>query len=622
MCGICGIIDFAGPPVDAEVIRTMTETIRHRGPDDIGVFASGPAGLGHARLSIIDLSQNGHQPMVSVGGDCVLVCNGEIYNFPDIRRRLEGLGASFRGGSDSEVVLQAYMQWGVEAFAMFKGMFAMAIWDSRRRQLHLVRDRFGIKPLYYYRTDSGVIFGSEIKALLAWKQLPRRMNWDALGEYLHYGAALGEHSFFDGVSRLLPGRHLTLSDSSCSVRCYASIDDVEPCGDNLEQATEKVRDLLDASVRNHLISDVPVGVFLSGGIDSSAITALASKHYHGRIQTFSVGFDFDGGVNELAKARMVADRFDTEHHELHVAASNIPDVMEQLARCHDEPFGDTANIPLYLLCRQLKGAIKVVLQGDGGDEMFGGYHRYSRLARRRWIRWFGKLALLTRPVLRRRSGLYRGLRTFHAICHDDPSLRMALLMSQEFFDYPPEQVLSPGARGDLARTDPFARYRHFHERYADLDPVQRMLYTDCGIILPDVYFEKVDKSTMAHGIEVRVPMVDTDLAGYAMSLPASYKVRRGQKKFILRRAMRGIVPDEILDGPKTGFGVPVQYWMRGPLADYMRSVLLQKSVMEWGVFDRHNLQSCIDDHISGRRNNGLLLNKLLQLALWYTLYIK
>lgn len=622
MCGICGIVDFADGRIDAAGVARMVEVIRHRGPDDMGVYTSGGVGLGHARLSIIDLSDSGHQPMVSHDGKCALVYNGEIYNYLELKRCLEEKGHHFFGHSDTETVLNAYLEWGVNAFCKFEGMFAMALWDDRAKELYLARDRFGIKPLYYLKHESVIVFGSEVKSLLASGRVKKELNWSALHEYLHYGVALGGSSFFDGVRKLLPGTCLTADRDGCRVVSYASIYNTEPVDDDFSRATNKVRDLLDRAVARHLISDVPVGVFLSGGIDSAAMTALASKHCSGRLQTFSAGFDFDKGVNELPRARVVAEHFGTEHHELKIAGKSMPDIFERLVRCHDEPFGDTANIPLYLLCEEVKGSIKVVLQGDGGDEVFAGYHRYSRLAQERLWSMVSRLAFLAKPLFSRRSVFYRALRTLYAFGHEDPSLRMALLMSQEFFDYPPEQVFSAEARKQLAQTDPFARYREFYERFKNLDSVQRMLYTDSGIILPDTYFEKVDKSTMAHGIEVRVPMVDTNLADYVMRLPASFKVRGGQKKYILRKALRGVLPDAVLDWPKTGFGVPFQYWFRGPMADYLRSVLLDHSVLDWGLFDCTAIERCMKEHITGDRDNGFLLNKLLNLALWHGFYLK
>jgi len=355
----------------------MVATLHHRGPDDRGVFVDGFAGLGHTRLSIIDLSSAGHQPMHSACGRYVLSFNGEIYNFRELRKRLEGLGSTFRGHSDSEVLLEAFIAWGVDAFPQLEGMFAFALLDRSERKLFVVRDPFGIKPLYYARLPHGLVFGSEVKALLASGRLDRKLDRGALHEYLYYGNALGEGSLFDGVSKLLPGHYLTVDESGIQDTLYHSIYDCDPIADDLDTATARTRQLLDEAVAGHLISDVPVGVFLSGGIDSSAITALASAHYGGTLKTYSVGFDFDRGVNELPVARKVAEHFGTDHNELQVAGGNLPDVIEKLVHCHDEPFGDAADIPLYLLCQELRGSVKVILQGDGGDEIFAGYRRYN-----------------------------------------------------------------------------------------------------------------------------------------------------------------------------------------------------------------------------------------------------
>jgi asparagine synthase (glutamine-hydrolysing) len=622
MCGICGLVDFKDPLTDESILKEMTARIRHRGPDTQGHCLFPPAALGHTRLSILDLSPAGRQPMLSEDQQAALSYNGEVYNFLDLRHRLEGLGVGFHGRSDTEVVLQAYLQWGPESFAMLEGMFAFALWDNRARRLFLVRDRFGIKPLYYAPLDSGVVFGSEIKSLLASGRVAREMRWEALHEYLYYGAALGEHTFFKSVRKLEPGHMLTLDEQGSRVEPYASIFEVQPVTDNLKTAEVRVRELLEDSVKRHLISDVPVGVFLSGGIDSSAIAAFAARHSPGKVQTFSAGFDFDKGVNELPKARLVAETLGTEHHEIHIACENVPEIIEQLVRCHDEPFGDTANIPLYLLAREVKGTIKVVLQGDGGDEMFGGYHRYQRLSRARWLRLLGAAVLPFERLLPPDSAAYRGMRTVRALSNPDPSLRMALLMSQEPSGQPPERVFSSEAQEEMAATDPFERYRLFFRRWSALDPVQRMIYTDLSVILPDVYFEKVDKPTMAHGIEVRVPMVDTRLAQYVVAMPAAFKANGSHLKVALRGALRGIIPDAILDGPKIGFGVPFQHWLRKPLAGYLRSVVLDSSVNQLGLFDKPVLEQCVEDHTSGKRDFGFLLNKVLNLVLWHRFYLQ
>ncbi len=622
MCGICGILEFSLPDVREDVIARMTHTLEHRGPDDQGTYVPDETlGLGQTRLSIIDLSDAGHQPMLSEDGACVLVYNGEIYNFPELREELRARGVAFRGRSDTEVVLQAFLQWGVEAFAKIEGMFALGLWDRRRGELHLARDRFGIKPLYYLPLESGIVFGSEIKAILASRRASPELNSGALHEYLYYGTTLGSHTLYQGIHKLLPGHRLTVDRRGHRLEAYASIYDVaEPPADP-HLAVEETRRQLEQAVKRHLISDVPVAIFLSGGTDSSTITALASRHYDGRLQTFSVGYDFDRGINELPQARLVAERFGTDHHELHIAGKNMPQVIEHLVRCHDHPFADAANIPLYLMCEEIRGSVKVVLQGDGGDEIFGGYRRYNVLSYERLCRAVATAGLALGSLLPRTSGVYRGLRFLRALAHPDPAMRMALLLTEETLASSPLRVLSPEARRLAAGHDPFARYRYLQERFADLDPVQRMLYTDCSIILPDIFLEKVDRATMAHGVEVRVPMLDTQLARHVMGFPARLKVRSGQKKRLLRYAMRGIVPDQVLDGKKKGFGVPYAWWLRESLHEYLKSVLLDPSTLSWGLFDEQALIRCLAEHKAGKRDNGFLLYKLLNLALWRRFYL-
>ena len=451
--------------------------------------------------------------------------------------------------------------------------------------------------------------------------MPRELDWAGLREYLHYGATLGERTMFADIRKLLPGHILTIDVHRTQLRSYASILDVVPVEDDLASAVHHVRDLLEQAVRSHLISDVPVGVFLSGGVDSTALTAFASRHNAGKLQTFSAGFDFDSGFSELPQSRTVARHFGTEHHELHIQGRNLPSIIEQVATCHDVPFADAANIPLYLLCLELQGSIKVVLQGDGGDELFGGYARYSRLARQDIWQWLGPVAELARPFLPRRGSLYRGLRTITALRHADPEVRMALLMSQEPPDQPPERIFSTEAQQRLFAEDPFARYRELYRTLRHLDPVQRMLHTDAAIILADTYLEKVDKATMAHGIEVRVPFLDNQLARYAMSLPASFKATAHERKRVLKRALRGVVPDVVLDSPKRGFGVPMSNWLRRPLADYLQAVLLDESCLKSGLFDEPVLARCIDEHLQGQRDHGFLLYKVLQFNLWYRKYL-
>ena len=394
-----------------------------------------------------------------------------------------------------------------------------------------------------------MVFGSEIKALQASGEVGRELDWAGLHEYLYYNTALGERTMFAGVRKLEPGHALMVDGEGARVWEYCSVFDVEAVEDDYATAVERVRELLERAVRAHLVSDVPVGVFLSGGIDSSAITAFASKHYGGRLKTFSAGFDFDRGVNELPKARAVAEHYGTDHHELHVSGGDVAGVIERLVRCHDQPFGDAANIPLFLLCEQLGDGNKVVLQGDGGDEVFAGYKPHSLMALERWATLFARATAWAAPLVTDRVRYYGVAQWLN---NTDPALRYAMVMADRRAGSHPTRAFVPGAQAMLEASDPFARYREMYRRFAELDSAQRAIYTDSAVILPDLYFEKVDKATMAHGVEVRVPLVDTRLAAYVMGLPAKYKIRWLHKKRILRRALRGVVPDEVLDGPEGG----------------------------------------------------------------------
>jgi len=620
MCGLCGLIDRGGGPIDRGVVEAMTRRIAHRGPDDEGVYVAPGAGLGHRRLSIIDLSAAGHQPMASSDGSLVAVYNGEIYNYREVREELARAGARFRTATDTEVAIEAYRRWGVEGFARLNGMFAIALWSPSRRELVLARDRFGIKPLYYLERGGMLAFGSEIKAILASGLLDRQLDPAALHEYLYYGAALGERTMFAGVRKLPPGQFARFGATGLTTGPYVSAFDPPPVEGATPDLVARLRTHLEAAVRRHLIADVPVGVFLSGGIDSSTITAYASRNTVGRLKTFSVEFDFLYGPSEIPKARRIAAMFGTEHHEMKIVSHDLPAVIESLVDCHDEPFGDAADIPLYLLAREIKGSIKVVLQGDGGDEMFGGYRKYAVLA---WARFWRAAAAVAHPVrtlFPRTPVWYQRRRFLQAMGQADPAMRMALLMTDEWLEFPPTDLLAPDLRAAVAPHDPFRPYRELQRRFGHLDPVQRMLYADAAFLLPDIFLEKVDKSTMAHGLEVRVPFLDHELAAFALGLPSGLKVKHGRKKWILREALRGVLPDDILDGPKQGFGVPFAKWLKGPLYDYLSDRLLGPSAPAREAFDPAALGRVLTDHRDGIRDSGFLLWKLLNLALWSDRY--
>jgi asparagine synthase (glutamine-hydrolysing) len=616
MCGICGLYGFTSKDDLNLRVRRMVRTIAHRGPDAEGTFVSEGVALGHRRLSILDLSPTGAQPMGL--GAVSVVYNGESYNYLALRAELIRQGHEFRGHSDTEVVLHAYNAWGLEGLARLEGMFALALWDGACRRLVLMRDRLGIKPLYYAWTNDRLAFGSEIKAVLAGIDADQGLDDQALAEYLWYGNSFEDRTIYRGVRTLQPGFRLVVENGVHRVEAWWQVEEWLRCAPQLidsHDAAAAVRDALDDAVARQLVSDVPVGIFLSGGIDSSSIGAAAALNGR-RLASFSVGFDYERGVNELPKARRAAAAFGFDHQELHVSGGALDEVLMRLAAAHDEPFADAANIPLYLLAEEVRGKVKVVLQGDGGDEMFAGYRRYAILRNaalwRAWSRGLERLLILMPGALGARLR-----RLAAAAGHPDPALRMALLLTVETLRDPPTALLATGARRRLeANSDPFAAYRRCAQRFATADPVQQMLLTDIALQLPSQFLTKVDRATMAHGIEARVPLLDDRVAALAIGMSSTFKVHGTQKKVVLRNAMRGRVPDEILDGPKTGFGVPYEEWLRGSLHNFARAALLDAQFVERFGLDRTRIVSALDEHQARSRDRGFLLWKLLQLSLW------
>jgi asparagine synthase (glutamine-hydrolysing) len=600
----------------------MTQTIAHRGPDGEGSFVGDGIALGHRRLSIIDLSDAGAQPMIF--GPATIVYNGEAYNFRQLRTELEGLGHAFRGHSDTEVLLHSYAEWGLAGLERVEGIFAFALWDSARRRLILMRDRLGIKPLFYSWQGGRLVFGSEIKAVLEGGNIDRSVDDQALTEFLWYGNSFEDRTIYRGVRALPPGRRLIAEDGRVRLEPWWNVEAWlrgPVTHTDGRDAAAAVREAVDGAVARQLVSDVPVGLFLSGGVDSSSIAASAALASGRRLASFSVAFDYDRGVDELPKARRVAGLLGLDHHELRIRGDALEDVVSELVGVHDEPFADAANIPLYLLSRELKGTIKVVLQGDGGDEMFAGYRRYAILrSAELWRRWPRGVSAVLHALFGAKGA--RLARIGDAAGNPDPALRMGLLLTVETLRDPPTAMFTDAARSRLeADTDPFGAYRRCATRFAGFDPVQQMLLTDISLQLPSQFLTKVDRATMAHGIEARVPLLDEGVASLAVGLPAALKVRGSQKKIVLRDAMRGRLPADILDGPKTGFGVPYEEWLRGALFGYARAAVLDRRFIERFGLDRASLDTAFAEHRARRRDRGFLLWKMLQLALWSGRYL-
>jgi asparagine synthase (glutamine-hydrolysing) len=617
MCGIVGIVSRNGAQPDAARRAGALASLSHRGPDGEGQYGDRGVWLGHRRLSVIDLSAAGAQPMATPCGGLVISYNGEVYNFRDLAAALsiEGL----RSRSDTEVVLRAVERIGVDAFARLNGMFAFAAYDRERQRLWLVRDRLGIKPLYYRLTGDRLVFASEIKAIYALTGETAACDVAAIHEWLYYENTLADRTLHAGVRQLLPGHYLLLDISTFTTetrRYWALTDVAEPPRRIVGDVIAETRRLLDQAVRRQLVSDVPVGVFLSGGVDSSAIAAFASRHYGGRLATYSAGFDDRSGVDERPKARRLATLYGTDHHEVEIGGGGVAEMVERMVRHHDQPFADAANIPLYRLASAISGRIKVVLQGDGGDELFGGYRRYVTLRYHRWLRALARWGRHL-PRLAPTSPLqYRVQRYLRAYAAPDLASTMARLLTVEDPDEPPTAAFGDGIRPLIERADPFVRYRECQQLVADRDIGSQMSLVDLMVELPDVYLEKVDRATMATGLEVRVPFLDHDLVEMVAALPGSVKMPRGRRKWLLKQALAGVVPADVLRGPKIGFSVPYGYWLRTSLAAFFFDHLATFERAQPGVLNRQVLERWHRDTQSRRRDHASALWKMLNFMVW------
>lgn len=620
MCGIMGQVSrTAAAAHDRNWLPTqVVHELIHRGPNMQGQYSDDSVWLGHSRLSILDTSIAGLQPMTSPDGRYTICYNGEVYNFSEIAEVLgiEGL----RSHCDTEVILRAFSLLGVQCFSLFNGMFAFSIYDRHTRRMWLVRDRLGIKPLFYRLNEECLSFASEIKGVLAMSDTPFG-DVTAMHEWIYYGNSLGKRTLLEDINRLVPGHYLELD-------LHTFTSKIEPYWSPFQRSgvssgrgarngyVEETRRLLEQAVKRQLVSDVPVGVFLSGGVDSSAITAFASRHYNGRLSTYSVGFDFDEGVNELAKAKSVAAEFGTDHHELHISGVEIPDIVEKMVAHHDMPFSDAANIPLYLLSSRISGSAKVILQGDGGDELFGGYRRYTTLSFQKAAHVIARIGDPLNRFMPHNAHYFRRKRYFGALKSRDMAMVLARLLTEEDPSLDPTRVFTGRIRKLMEESDPFVRYRECQELVANRSAVDQILLVDLMIILPDIFLEKVDRSTMAASIEARVPFLDNDLVDFCLRLPASVKIPYGRKKWLLRRALEGVVPDYILHGRKTGFGVPYGFWLRGALKPLFFDHLATFHGNHPGVLDDLAIRRIYDEHLGGRRDQAFLLWKVLNFMIW------
>jgi asparagine synthase (glutamine-hydrolysing) len=627
MCGIGGKI-YLDPAraVEPEVLERMSAVLAHRGPDDAGLYRQGPVGLVHRRLSIIDLSPAGHQPMANEDESCWIVFNGEIYNFQALREDLVRRGHRFRSRTDTEVVLHSYEEQGAGCVEALRGMFAFAIWDARRRQLVLARDRLGKKPLAYQWDGEAFRFASEVKAIFQDPALAPRPDPLALSRYLTFGYVPSPSSAFQGIRRLPPAHVLVWREGRVEIRRYWRLRPDQRRTQPEAAWREELLARLEEAVRIRLVSDVPLGAFLSGGIDSSAIVAMMCRAA-GRVKTFSVGFG-EPEYDELAAARLVAERFGTEHHEL-VVRPDAAGILPTLAWHYDEPFADSSAVPTYYIARMTRRHVTVALNGDAGDENFGGYERYAALRLAAAVdrcpgapavRGALRAGLALWPRTGRRGGLLTRGRRFLEGLSEEPARRYGRWMAhfvgaEKARLCTPEFLAAAGAADDL---DPLLTA--YRESRAP-DPADAAMAADIALYLPDDLLVKVDIATMANSLEARSPFLDHPLMEFAAAIPADLKIRGRATKLLLKRALRDLLPEAILQRSKRGFGVPIDHWLRGELRELARETLLSPQALERGYLRRGAVERLLDEHGRGAANWHPQLWNLLMLELWHRTYV-
>ncbi len=630
MCGICGKVYYDRERrAEPEILDVMCKTISHRGPDDRGVLIKGRAGLGSARLSIIDI-EGGHQPLSNEDGSIWTAYNGEIYNFPRLRERLERAGHRFSTRTDTEAIVHLYEEEGDDFVRSLNGMFALAVWDEPRQRLILARDHIGVKPLYYAQLDDRLVFGSEIKALLP-DSVSREIDPVALSDYLSLNYVPGPRTMFAAIRKLLPGHILTFDAASGRT-------DVKRYWDVPRAATQHPRvrhsrdlengllDLLREVVRDQMISDVATGAFLSGGLDSSIVVALMSEIANQPVRTFSIGFQQES-YNELPYARIVADRFETEHHEL-VMEPRADDIVTAMAGCFDEPFADSSAVAVYAVSELASRHIKVALSGDGGDEIFGGYYTYQA----------DKLAAYYRRLpAALGAGLIPKLADMLPTSDSKVSLDFKLKRFVNGASLPPlpahvawKSFLSEEMKQRLytsfqaaphgERRPTVALMQEYYDAYPSDDLINRLLYVDLKVQLVDDMLTKVDRMSMAHSLEVRVPLLDLRLVEFMAALPSNLKVRRLTLKYLLKRVAARLLPEEILHRPKAGFHVPIPLWIKTDLRDMVDERLSPRLIAEQGLFDPAVVAQMLDEHRRGRRDHSRSIWSLLMFSLWHERY--
>lgn len=628
MCGICGKLYYdQAHPAEPALIDRMIGMIKHRGPDGNGKYVSGPVGLGHARLSIIDLSNAGSQPITNEDGTIWLVYNGEIYNYPEIREELLRKGHTFRSTSDTEVIVHLYEEIGVECVSRFRGMFAFALWDDRKKILFCARDHVGVKPFYYADTGTSFSFASEIKSLLVSAEISREIDLQAIDSFLAFSYIPGEATLFRSVRKLLPGHFLVVQQGRVTITRYWDLKFTEgKKWSGLDEAAEALEGLVQSTVKDNMISDVPVGVLLSGGVDSSIVLSCAARETGKRIQTFTVGFDGAGFADERPFAKLAADRFEADYHAITITAQEFSGFLEDYVWHMEEPVYEAPAVALHYVSKLAQKHVKVVLSGEGSDEAFGGYHNYPKLLLLEKTK-----ALLGGAGSSALAGLFQAggsIKRLGQLRKYAPLLRAPLATyyysrrssPYTYFSRERERFYSAGLLGG---SDPRVSERLIESLFTRVKndkQLNQMLYVDTNTWLPDDLLVKADKMTMANSLELRVPFLDHKLLEFAASLPTEFKVKGFETKRILKTAFANRIPREIIERKKVGFPVPIEQWLRSDLKAYVHDILLSEKCLSRGYFKREAVTRLVDDCFAGRAVTAQIFS-LLALELWHRKFV-
>lgn len=626
MCGITGIIYHDQyRSVNIEDLKRMCDSMIHRGPDDEGFFVDRNAGLGMRRLNIIDLV-TGHQPISNEDGRIWIVFNGEIYNYPDLRKGLEERGHKFSTNTDTETIVHAYEEYGEDCVTKLNGMFAFAIWDRRNRKLILSRDRLGVKPLYYFLDDHCIVFGSELKAILEYREIPREIDFEALDSFLTLEYIPAPLSIFKGIKKLLPGHTLVLQDGKVSIDRYWDLrfERLEGSEEDLSQA---LYDLLKDAVRMRLISDVPLGAFLSGGIDSSTVVCMMSEIMDRPVKTFSIGFD-DSSYNELKYARVVARHFGTDHHELTIQ-SDVVNLVECLVRYLDEPLADVSIFPTYLVSQLARRNVTVVLTGDGGDELFAGYEWYIA---EKIERYYHKLPATVRdswipqvinsiPPSRRKKGLLNKLKRFvegSVLPESLQHFRWSIFMTEE----KKRDLYSEEFKRSVDGMDASSRLIAYLKTVEEADALWQQQFTDIKTYLVDDILFKVDRMSMGNSLEARTPFLDYRVVEFAAGLPSHLKLNGLKTKYLLKQCMALKLPPEIINRKKEGFSIPMKNWLKQELHQLMQDVLSPERIKKGGLFNVPYIEKLKSEHLKGIANHSHQLWSLMVFEIWKDIFLK